>query len=76
METNLNFYLSAAAVVHHLLLNYKREKHICQLVHAELMFEAKSILGLRVMFNFYIPDSYSLKSWVGICTVEMFSFQV
>uniref|UniRef100_A0A3P8RPU1 Lysosomal membrane ascorbate-dependent ferrireductase CYB561A3 n=1 Tax=Amphiprion percula TaxID=161767 RepID=A0A3P8RPU1_AMPPE len=62
---------AGAAVVYRVPFTWK-------LVHAGLMLLA--ILGLCAVFDFHrgfqIRDLYSLHSWVGICTVATFAFQV
>lgn len=72
----------AALVVYRVPSTWKQKKHPWKLVHAGLMLLALllSILGLCAVFDFHkhfnLPDLYSLHSWVGICTVAMFAFQV
>jgi len=74
--------MSAAAVMYRIPFTWKQRKSTWKWVHAVLMFLALllSILGLCAVFDFHratgIPDMYSLHSWVGICTVVLFAFQV
>lgn len=75
-------YACAVAVVYRVPFTWKQEKHIWKVVHAGLMLLALllSVLGLCAVFDFHrvfhISDMYSVHSWVGICTVVMFTLQV
>uniref|UniRef100_A0AAQ5Z5I9 Lysosomal membrane ascorbate-dependent ferrireductase CYB561A3 n=1 Tax=Amphiprion ocellaris TaxID=80972 RepID=A0AAQ5Z5I9_AMPOC len=71
MVSGLVVLYANTAVVYHVPFTWK-------LVHAGLMLLA--ILGLCAVFDFHrgfqIHDLYSLHSWVGICTVATFAFQM
>uniref|UniRef100_A0A8C4EU62 Lysosomal membrane ascorbate-dependent ferrireductase CYB561A3 n=1 Tax=Dicentrarchus labrax TaxID=13489 RepID=A0A8C4EU62_DICLA len=81
MVSGLVVLYGNAAVVYRAPFTWKQKKNTWKLVHAGLMLLALllSILGLCAVFDFHsgshIPDLYSLHSWVGICTVVMFTFQ-
>ncbi|XP_027138023.1 cytochrome b ascorbate-dependent protein 3-like [Larimichthys crocea] len=56
--------VSGLLVLYGNVVTWMQKKHIWKL------------LGLFAVFDFHIPDLYSLHSWVGICTVVLFTFQV
>lgn len=70
LDRNVNC-VSAAVLVYRVPLTWKQKKHTWKLLHAGLM-----LLALLVSVLGHIPDLYSLHSWVGICTVLMFTVQV
>ncbi|XP_044030222.1 lysosomal membrane ascorbate-dependent ferrireductase CYB561A3-like [Siniperca chuatsi] len=82
MVSGLLVLYGNAVVVYRVPFTWKQKKHTWKLVHAGLMLLALllSVLGLCAVFDFHrgvhIPDLYSLHSWVGICTVVMFTFQL
>ncbi|XP_037608721.1 cytochrome b ascorbate-dependent protein 3-like [Sebastes umbrosus] len=81
MVSGLVVLYGNAAVVYRVPFTWKQEKHIWKLVHAGLMLLALllSVLGLCAVFDFHrvlhISDMYSVHSWVGICTVVMFTLE-
>ncbi|KAI3362123.1 hypothetical protein L3Q82_012449 [Scortum barcoo] len=81
MVSGLVVLYGNAAIVYRIPFTWKQRKHIWKLVHAGLMFLALllSVLGLCAVFDFHtsfhIRDLYSLHSWVGVCTVVVFTFQ-
>ncbi|CAJ1070409.1 lysosomal membrane ascorbate-dependent ferrireductase CYB561A3-like [Xyrichtys novacula] len=81
MVSGLLVLYGYAAVVYRVPFTWQQKKLTWKLVHAALMLLALilSILGLCAVFDFHrqshIPDLYSLHSWVGICTVIVFSLQ-
>ncbi|XP_070781172.1 lysosomal membrane ascorbate-dependent ferrireductase CYB561A3-like [Enoplosus armatus] len=81
MVSGLVVVYGNAVVVYRLPFTWKQKKLTWKLVHAGLMLLALllSVLGLCAVFDFHrglhIPDLYSLHSWVGICTVVMFTLQ-
>ncbi|XP_074474778.1 lysosomal membrane ascorbate-dependent ferrireductase CYB561A3-like [Sebastes fasciatus] len=81
MVSGLVVLYGNVAVVYRVPFTWKQEKHIWKVVHAGLMLLALllSVLGLCAVFDFHrvfhISDMYSVHSWVGICTVVMFTLQ-
>ncbi|XP_028273707.1 cytochrome b ascorbate-dependent protein 3-like [Parambassis ranga] len=81
MVSGLVVLYGSAAIVFRVPSTWKHRKYIWKLVHGGLMFLALllSVLGLCAVFDFhkafYIPDLYSVHSWVGLMTVVIFSFQ-
>lgn len=74
--------LSEAAILYRIPFTWSQRKQHWKLVHASLLLSSLflSILGLCAVFDFHtgyhIPNLYSLHSWVGICTVVLFTVQV
>ncbi|XP_070707160.1 lysosomal membrane ascorbate-dependent ferrireductase CYB561A3-like [Pempheris klunzingeri] len=81
MVSGLLVLYGNAAVVYRVPFTWEQRKHVWKLVHAGLMLLALllSVLGLCAVFDFHrglnIPHLYSLHSWVGICTVVLFTVQ-
>ncbi|XP_041816654.1 cytochrome b ascorbate-dependent protein 3-like [Chelmon rostratus] len=71
MASGLVVLCGHAVLVYRVPLTWKQKKHTWKLLHAGLM-----LLALLVSVLGHIPDLYSLHSWVGICTVLMFTVQL
>nr|XP_046230959.1 lysosomal membrane ascorbate-dependent ferrireductase CYB561A3-like [Scatophagus argus] len=81
MVSGLLVLYGKALVVYRVPFTWKQKKRTWKLVHAGLMLLALvlSVLGLCAVFEVHrdshIPNLYSLHSWVGMCTMVMFSLQ-
>uniref|UniRef100_A0A8C7LFG6 Lysosomal membrane ascorbate-dependent ferrireductase CYB561A3 n=1 Tax=Oncorhynchus kisutch TaxID=8019 RepID=A0A8C7LFG6_ONCKI len=81
MVTGLVVLYGNAAILYRIPFTWSQRKQHWKLVHAALLLSSLilSILGLCAVFDFHtgyhIPNLYSLHSWVGICTVVLFTAQ-
>uniref|UniRef100_A0A4W5LH00 Lysosomal membrane ascorbate-dependent ferrireductase CYB561A3 n=1 Tax=Hucho hucho TaxID=62062 RepID=A0A4W5LH00_9TELE len=81
MVTGLVVLYGNAAILYRIPFTWSQRKQRWKLVHAALLLSSLflSILGLCAVFDFHtgyhIPNLYSLHSWVGICTVVLFTAQ-
>lgn len=81
MVTGLVVLYGNGAVLYRVPLTWGENKMPWKLLHAGIMLLAfaLSVLGLCAVFDNHnhnnIPNLYSLHSWVGICTVALFTTQ-
>ncbi|XP_012671334.1 lysosomal membrane ascorbate-dependent ferrireductase CYB561A3 [Clupea harengus] len=81
MVTGLVVLYGNAAVLYRVPLTWGQNKTPWKLVHAGTLLLALilSVLGLCAVFDFHnaqnTPNVYSLHSWIGICTVALFTSQ-
>ncbi|KAM4616333.1 lysosomal membrane ascorbate-dependent ferrireductase CYB561A3 isoform 2-T2 [Polymixia lowei] len=81
MVTGLVVLYGNGAVLYRVPLTWGQNKLPWKLLHAGVMLLALvlSVLGLCAVFDFHnathTPNLYSLHSWIGICTVALFTMQ-
>ena len=80
--SKLRLYLFIGILTYRILRNTK--KYYLKLVHASIMIVSfvLAVVALKAVFDSHnlvdppLSNLYSLHSWIGICTVALFSFQV
>ncbi|EDO43587.1 predicted protein [Nematostella vectensis] len=80
MVIGLVYLYSEAMIVYRVFRN--ETKYTVKLVHFALQLVAffVAVFGLKAAFDFHnkqgFPNMYSLHSWLGLCTVLLFTFQL